>query len=94
MSWNRGFYCGVIGTAIGSPEGEATVTHSGWRRWQLLVVTALAFATACTSPRARAQSEPDGEPGSRVAVGDLPGHPVRASGPGPGNGQEGDQGRK
>jgi hypothetical protein len=27
------------------------VTQPGWRRWQLLVVTALAHATACTSPR-------------------------------------------
>jgi hypothetical protein len=49
--WNRGFYCGVIGTAISPSEGEATVTQPGWLRWQLLVVTALALATACTSPR-------------------------------------------
>jgi len=42
---------GVIGTAIGSSEGEATVTQPGWRRRQLLVVTALALATACASPR-------------------------------------------
>jgi hypothetical protein len=93
--WNRGFFCGVIGTSNrflrGRSDGDPT--------W-LAPLAALggdgsgARHGMHIPKRARAQSEPDGGPGSRVAVRDLPGHPARASGPGAGNGQEGDQGRK
>ncbi len=78
--WNRGFFCGVIGTSNrflrGRSDGDPT--------W-LAPLAALggdgpgARHGMHIPKRARAQSEPAGGPGSRVAVRDLPGHPARAS---------------
>lgn len=59
--------------AIGSSEGEATVTQPGWRRWQLCVVTALGLATACTSPRGVEPSpSPTGSAAQELLSGTCP----------------------